>query len=154
MSTHIVSPIFPLLLDIAVLKNWWNHIDASHSRQPLVKGERLVRYEVNAVIHRNPVVLPSCAFANKLLLDVCNTTWQQSLARPCHEIARHSACWQEWGRGQDTKRNPLTLKTMPPAWWETWTRIAWMQDDSQAVCIEWQSRIHLLKLHQTCPLQT
>ena len=27
------------------------HIDASHSRQPLVKGERLVRYEVNAVIH-------------------------------------------------------------------------------------------------------
>ena len=32
------------------LKNWGSHIDASHSRQPLVKGERLVRYEVNAVI--------------------------------------------------------------------------------------------------------
>ena len=31
-------------------KNWESHIDASHSRQPLVKGERLVRYEVNAVI--------------------------------------------------------------------------------------------------------
>ena len=27
-----------------------SHIDASHSRQPLVKGERLVRLEVNAVI--------------------------------------------------------------------------------------------------------
>ena len=27
-----------------------SHIDASHSRQPLVKGERMVRYEVNAVI--------------------------------------------------------------------------------------------------------
>ena len=27
-----------------------SHIDASHSRQPLVKGERLVRYEVNAVM--------------------------------------------------------------------------------------------------------
>ena len=27
-----------------------SHVDASHSRQPLVKGERLVRYEVNAVI--------------------------------------------------------------------------------------------------------
>ena len=27
-----------------------SHIDASLSRQPLVKGERLVRYEVNAVI--------------------------------------------------------------------------------------------------------
>ena len=37
-------------LDIAVHKNWESHIDASHSRQPLVKGERLVRYEVNAVI--------------------------------------------------------------------------------------------------------
>ena len=43
-------------LDIAVHKNWESHIDASHSRQPLVKGERLVRYEVNAVILR--VLLP------------------------------------------------------------------------------------------------
>ena len=32
-------------------KNSGSHIDASLSRQPLVKGERLVRYEVNAVIH-------------------------------------------------------------------------------------------------------
>ena len=31
-------------------KNCESHIDASHSRQPLVKGERLVRYEVNAVM--------------------------------------------------------------------------------------------------------
>ena len=31
-------------------KNWITHIAASHSRQPLVKGERLVRYEVNAVM--------------------------------------------------------------------------------------------------------
>ena len=31
-------------------KHYGSHIDASHSRQPLVKGERLVRYEVNAVI--------------------------------------------------------------------------------------------------------
>ena len=37
------------MLDTAVHKNWESHIDASHSRQPLVKGERLVRYEVNAV---------------------------------------------------------------------------------------------------------
>ena len=37
-------------LDMAVRKNSGSHIDASHSRQPLVKGERLVRYEVNAVI--------------------------------------------------------------------------------------------------------
>ena len=31
-------------------KNSISHIDASLSRQPLVKGERLVRYEVNAVM--------------------------------------------------------------------------------------------------------
>jgi hypothetical protein len=31
-------------------KNSEIHIDVSHSRQPLVKGERLVRYEVNTVI--------------------------------------------------------------------------------------------------------
>ena len=31
-------------------KNLEIHIDVSHSRQPLVKGERLVRYEVNTVI--------------------------------------------------------------------------------------------------------
>ena len=31
-------------------KNSGSHIDASHSRQPLVKGERLVRHEVNAVM--------------------------------------------------------------------------------------------------------
>jgi hypothetical protein len=31
-------------------KNCYSHIDASLSRQPLVKGERLVRGEVNAVM--------------------------------------------------------------------------------------------------------
>jgi hypothetical protein len=41
-----------LVLDIYVRKNSGSHIDASHSRQPLVKGERLVRYEVNAVMHK------------------------------------------------------------------------------------------------------
>ena len=39
-----------VVLDIAAHKNWGSHTDAPHSRQPLVKGERLVRYEVNAVI--------------------------------------------------------------------------------------------------------
>ena len=34
-------------------KNSEIHIDVSHSRQPLVKGERLVRYEVNTVITAN-----------------------------------------------------------------------------------------------------
>ena len=31
-------------------KNSRSHIDASHPRQPLVKGERLARYEVNSVM--------------------------------------------------------------------------------------------------------
>ena len=41
-------------------KNSGSHIDASHSRQPLVKGERLVRYEVNAVM---PEVVVSSTLA-------------------------------------------------------------------------------------------
>ena len=48
-----------MTLDIAVHKNWGSHIDASHSRQPLVKGERLVRYEVNAVIWKANATLDS-----------------------------------------------------------------------------------------------
>jgi len=36
--------------NMSSLKNSISHIDASLSRQPLVKGERLVRYEVNAVM--------------------------------------------------------------------------------------------------------
>ena len=36
--------------DLGPRKNSGSHIDASHSRQPLVKGERLVRYEVNPVM--------------------------------------------------------------------------------------------------------
>ena len=39
---HVLEPELP--------KNCDSHIDASLSRQPLVKGERLVRYEVNAAI--------------------------------------------------------------------------------------------------------
>ena len=39
-----------LLGALSSRKNSISHIDASLSRQPLVKGERLVRYEVNAVM--------------------------------------------------------------------------------------------------------
>jgi len=44
------------MLEPKLPKNWCSHIDASLSRQPLVKGERLVRYEVNAVMWRLHVV--------------------------------------------------------------------------------------------------
>jgi hypothetical protein len=39
-----------LLGSMGARKNYESHIDASLSRQPLVKGEILVRYEVNAVM--------------------------------------------------------------------------------------------------------
>ena len=50
-----------------------SHIDASHSRQPLVKGERLVRYEVNAVMPKGiasgrPLPLQSAVVDRKCML--------------------------------------------------------------------------------------
>ena len=44
------AEIFPKVEATSLFKNMGSHIDASHSRQPLVKGEKLVRYEVNAEI--------------------------------------------------------------------------------------------------------
>ena len=44
------------------LKNSGSHIDASHSRQPLVKGERLVRYEVNAVMLAGKNIIASSVY--------------------------------------------------------------------------------------------
>ena len=61
-------------LDMAVRKNWESHIDASHSRQPLVKGERLVRYELNAVIqsqvqdHIHPAVESTCVHHSRMYM--------------------------------------------------------------------------------------
>ena len=48
-----LPPAFVFVGAQGPLKNCRSHIDASHSRQPLVKGERLVRYEVNAVMACN-----------------------------------------------------------------------------------------------------
>ena len=55
LSTPFRTPLRSLFYDnylgtICSHKNIISHIDASLSRQPLVKGERLVRYEVNAVM--------------------------------------------------------------------------------------------------------
>ena len=46
VSGKQVAPVTPVFR----FKHCGSDIDASHSRQPLVNGERLVRYEVNAVI--------------------------------------------------------------------------------------------------------
>ena len=43
IASHIVG-------DQSPRKNSVSHIDAPHSRQPLVKGARLVRYEMKAVM--------------------------------------------------------------------------------------------------------
>ena len=50
MQTHPQSGGHTQVGTLRFRKNCVSHIDASHSRQPLVKGERLVRYEVNAVM--------------------------------------------------------------------------------------------------------
>ena len=50
-------------------KNSRSHIDASHSRQPLVKGERLVRYEVNAVMKAFAIERTMCPNSNLNLMQ-------------------------------------------------------------------------------------
>ena len=52
-TTPIRNTLMQLVINVGARwprKNCGSHIDASLSRQPLVKGERLVRYEVNAVM--------------------------------------------------------------------------------------------------------
>ena len=60
-------------------KNWGSHIDASHSRQPLVKGERLVRHEVNAVM-----VTVACLNSNFSKSHVSST--DDCLVLPPHQL--------------------------------------------------------------------
>ena len=62
---------------IKLRKNCESHIDASHSRQPLVKGERLVRYEVNAavILLLKAACLWSCIFACVCSHSLCELPW-------------------------------------------------------------------------------
>ena len=88
-STRIHSIRNASLLDIAVHKNWESHIDASHSRQPLVKGERLVRYEVNAVILR--VLLPlETTNLSKIVLLFFVKFCSLSFVQCCSRLLQHS----------------------------------------------------------------
>ena len=50
VQTFNINPDEQIVGSQSPRKNLGSHIDASHSRQPLIKGERLVRYEVNAVM--------------------------------------------------------------------------------------------------------
>ena len=83
-------------------KNSEIHIDVSHSRQPLVKGERLVRYEVNTVMPRLGCQgVPSfevhecgpwsCFFRRPQLYTTCSRTL--SAATTCHNA--ELTAWQQ-----------------------------------------------------------
>ena len=52
LGAEVLVAVVAISLEHKLRKNSEIHIDVSHSRQPLVKGERLVRYEVNTVMHR------------------------------------------------------------------------------------------------------
>ena len=94
-------------LDIAVRKNWGSHIDASHSRQPLVKGERLVRYEVNAVMPRE------CAGTELVLLSAALVTLERS------RRTTRKRCRQTWaGVAGRLQRSSIAHKGWAGAWGE------------------------------------
>ena len=79
--THADCETSHHMLGINPLKNNGSHIDASLSRQPLVKGERLVRAEMNAVI----IIIATTTY---YLLGAFATvrpmrTWSLSLLTSC-----------------------------------------------------------------------
>ena len=79
-------------------KNSGSHIDASLSRQPLVKGERLVRYEVNAVMTLLFAARAFTTFDAKTLRVQVRPERQQHtpLKHPDNKQTIHvdNACWQ------------------------------------------------------------
>ena len=65
--------------DVTSLKNYESHIDASLSRQPLVKGERLVRTEMNAVITDNALL--TCYDHGHSTMALCNCRHMETKRR-------------------------------------------------------------------------
>ena len=111
-------------------KNSRNHIDASHSRQPLVKGERLVRYEVNAVIPLPRLVARrvqlrhvfQCAMFPGMY--ICGRVGSGSEATLCsflfslYNVPRHAKCVGEWKasakpRSAPFRCSPANLQNIP-----------------------------------------
>ena len=87
-------------------KNSISHIDASHSRQPLVKGERLVRYEVNAVIGS---MVENFWTGQKLKTNTCfaeKGTWRR--AKP----KRKKAAFEAESKGEARKQQGGKMKQM------------------------------------------
>ena len=68
-----------------------SHIDASHSRQPLVNGDRLVRYEVNAVMGISQAAgLPALLRLSLWWLLRVAATSSTSLLLSCSRLVQ---CW-------------------------------------------------------------
>ena len=93
------------------LKNPGSHIDASHSRQPFVKGERLVRYEVNAVMPGG------CRQGRSSKTGATNLV---SIASTEHPVARSG----EFARGsahcrQTSSTAAKDVKVSQPSWPQT-----------------------------------
>ena len=68
-------------------QNWGSHIEASHSRQPLVKGERLVRYEVNAVI-ANQACKQKCFYSFEHVAETVKLPREQTTS-----LAQANSLW-------------------------------------------------------------
>ena len=87
---------------LSPLKNSGSHIDASLARQPLVKGERLVRCEVNAVM------LESQGRARRGAAEECGAMFVRSARAVCPRARQALKHLVEvagaWGRPQ---ANPL-----------------------------------------------
>jgi hypothetical protein len=119
-SAHNGLQGLTLLLAPKCLKNCVSHIDASHSRQPLVKGERLVRYEVNAVI------------GSVVVAGIKGWNWKSALAsaRPLLPAKGHQKQGDKW-----TATGP---KSKPSISWSVkcffWTSCILLP---QRVCCPW-----------------
>ena len=93
-------------------QNSISHIDASLSRQPLVKGERLVRYEVNAVMpmlryprcyHIWNASRPLCGIAGGCAPLCCTLQDETSGCRiGSRDWSASLICAHPCGRGNDT----------------------------------------------------
>ena len=74
-TTPIRNTLMQLVINVGARwprKNCGSHIDASLSRQPLVKGERLARYQVNAVMMGKVEVCESLKKIALISFSVCS----------------------------------------------------------------------------------
>ena len=122
-------------MEHALRKNCEIHIDVSHSRQPLVKGERLVRYEVNTVMLESSTrdAPPNPHLEDHMLFGMClmeNRVVSPRFAWPS------SACCLQNGKGmvkaccgegpavalRGGKAQPVYLRSFPKFRWKTTLR--------------------------------